>query len=271
MKIAPDGFVRDGLVLHVDDAGGPGHPVIFQHGLCGDARQVAEVFPSHPAFRRVTLECRGHGGSAPGDPGKLSIATFSDDLASLIETLDVGPVVVGGVSMGAALALRLAVHRPDLVRALILVRPAWVTRTAPCNMRPNAEAGRLLARLPPDRARAAFLESPTAAMLRAEAPDNLASLLGFFDRDQPAATAALLQAISADGPGVTVEQVRVLRSPALVLGTERDVVHPFGHAEALAALIPRARLVALTSKAESRARHTLELQAALASFLKDIT
>jgi pimeloyl-ACP methyl ester carboxylesterase len=54
-------LVRDGVALRVDDGGGPGTPVVFQHGLCGDARQTAEVFPPDPAFRRRTLACRGHG------------------------------------------------------------------------------------------------------------------------------------------------------------------------------------------------------------------
>ena len=57
-----------------------GPPVLFQHGLGGDAAQVAEVFPDAPPARRITLECRGQGGSSFGPPGRLSIATFADDL-----------------------------------------------------------------------------------------------------------------------------------------------------------------------------------------------
>jgi len=44
-------------------------------------------------------------------------------------------------------ALRLAAVRPDLVQALIPVRPAREVRAAPPNMEPNAEVGGLLTRL----------------------------------------------------------------------------------------------------------------------------
>jgi hypothetical protein len=42
--------------LNVNDAGGVGLPVIFQHGLCGDAQQTIEAFPSDLRFRRITIE-----------------------------------------------------------------------------------------------------------------------------------------------------------------------------------------------------------------------
>ena len=50
--------------------------------------------------------------------------------------------------MGAAIALRLAVKQPELVRALVLARPAWVTEPAPPNMQAYAEVGELLSRFP---------------------------------------------------------------------------------------------------------------------------
>jgi pimeloyl-ACP methyl ester carboxylesterase len=244
-------------------------PVVFQHGLCGDAGQSAEAFPADARLRRITLECRGHGASQAGDFSAFSIATFADDVAALIERLGRGPLVVGGISMGAAIALRLVARRPDLVRGLILARPAWVTRAAPDNMAANVEVGRLLAKLPADEAKAVFLAGATAKRLAAEAPDNLASLTGFFAREPQATTAALLQAIAADGPGVSHEEARAIRVPTLVVGHGRDAIHPFAHAQALAALIPGARLVAIAAKADDRARYVAGFRAALGVFLEE--
>jgi pimeloyl-ACP methyl ester carboxylesterase len=262
-------IIHDGIALHIDDTGPPGLPVVFQHGLCGDATQTAEVFPAEKEFRRITLECRGHGASAAGDVAAFSIATFANDVAAWIEACGEAPVVIGGISMGAAIALRLAVLRPDLARGLILARPAWTTRAAPDNMRPNAEVGRLLAALPADEARAAFLTSDTAKRLAEKAPDNLESLKGFFARSPQAITAALLQAISADGPGVSVEEVHAITMPTLIIGHSRDIVHPLAHAEALAAVVPGARLVTITAKADNRARYISDFRSALSTFLKD--
>ena len=143
-------------ILNVDDAGGKGLPVIFQHGLCGDARQTIEAFPRDPRFRRITIESRGHGGSEAGDPSLFSVRTFASDVATFIDTHRLAPVIVGGISMGAAIALHLAVHRPGIVRGLILARPAWIAASAPANNIPNAMVGRLLAEFSQEDARKAF-------------------------------------------------------------------------------------------------------------------
>ncbi|KQT54550.1 alpha/beta hydrolase [Aureimonas sp. Leaf454] len=258
----------DGTRLHLDDAGGQGLPVVFQHGLCGDAGQTREAFPSDPRFRRLTLEMRGHGLSEPGDPERLSIATFTGDLAHAIEEQGLGPLVVGGISMGAAIALRLAAKRPDLVSGLVLVRPAWIVADAPTNMAPNAEVGALLSAHEPDDARAIFDAGETAARLAATAPDNLASLRGFFSRRPVAVTSTLLSRISADGPGVDETDLARLAVPTLVIGHERDAVHPLGHAEALAKLIPHARLATITPKATDKTAYLRDVHRALGAFLE---
>ncbi|MBE7185981.1 MAG: alpha/beta hydrolase [Methylobacterium mesophilicum] len=265
--LKPFTFRRDGLALAAYDAGGAGLPVVFQHGLCGDVKQTAEAFPDSPAFRLVTLECRGHGRS--GTDGRHSIATFADDVAALVEYLDLAPVVIGGISMGAAIAIRLAVTRPERVRGLILARPAWVADAAPENMQPNAEVGALLERLPPDEAQAVFARSETFGRLAALSPDNLQSLQGFFSREPLAVTASLLRAIAADGPGIAEAELAALRIPALVLGTTEDVIHPIADAERLAALIPGARFARLTPKGRDRTAYVTDFHRALRAFLQE--
>ncbi|MBV9299376.1 MAG: alpha/beta hydrolase [Verrucomicrobia bacterium] len=262
-------FSRTGVpVLNVDDAGGVGLPVVFQHGLCGDARQTIEAFPRDRRFRRITIEARGHGGSEAGDPDLFSIRTFAADIAAFIEAHRLAPIVIGGISMGAASTLHLAVHRPEIVRGLILVRPAWITASAPDNNSPNREVGRLLADLSPDDAKKRFEVSETARLLAQIAPDNLASLKGFFSREPQATTAALLQSIAADGPGVTALDLRNLETPTLIVGHEIDYIHPFSYATALSQLIPRSQLVRITPKAVSKAAYLEDLHKAITNFLE---
>lgn len=260
-------LTRNGLRLAVHGGGSDGPALVFQHGLCGDARQVAEAMAGLAPQRWTCVECPGHGASEM-DPNP-SIASFAGHVAALAETLG-GPVVLGGISMGAAIATRLAVTRPDLICALVLVRPAWVTDAAPPNMAPNAEVGDLLARLPADQAQAVFADSATARDLSAMAPDNLASLKGFFTRAPQADTARLLNAISADGPGITPASLEALSLPTLVCATSEDAIHPASHAEALARLIPKARLIHLPPKGRDKPAHLAALAAALRQFLKEI-
>ena len=264
-------LLRSGLPLAWFDAGGAGVPFVFQHGLCGSAQQTAEACPSDPRIRLLTLECRGHGSSPAGAVEGLSIATFADDLIALIESTALAPVVLGGISMGAAIALRVAVRRPELVRALVLARPAWVTAAAPANMQPNAEVGELLRNGPAEPARQRFDQGTTAQRLALDAPDNLASLRGFFERAPQAVTAELLTRISADGPGVTDADVRALQMPALVIGSQSDAIHPLAHARTLAALLAQARFVEITPKSVSREAYLRDIHTALSTFIHEVS
>jgi len=247
-----------GLALHLR---GTGAPVQFQHGLGGDHLQTFESFPDLPGWQLRTLECRAHGDSPPVGP--FSIAQFAADVAQVTPP----DAVIGGISMGAAISLRLAALGLVRPRALILVRPAWLTDPAPPNMSSIAEVAALIAACQPWDD---FATTPTHARLLHEAPDNVASLRGFFTRHPLATTARLLAAIAADGPGITPAQVAVITCPTLVCSSAEDEIHPQSLAATLARLIPGACLVDLPPKGRDKAAHLAALHGVIAAFLKDL-
>lgn len=233
-------ILRDGARL-CWTASGEGRAVLFQHGLGGDNAQAAGLFPA--AFRRLTLECRGHGASDAKGP--FDFGTFATDLEALPEV----PAIVGGVSMGAALAMMLA-HRRG-ARGLILVRPAWEAGPAKANLAPNAEV-------------AAGTFDPARL---AGYPDNLASLRGLAARPD---FAPVLAAMSADDPGLGEDDIRAIACPALILSAPRDFIHPIALAEELAALLPDATHITLPDKADHPDEHRAEAARAIAAFLEQI-
>jgi pimeloyl-ACP methyl ester carboxylesterase len=249
---------------------GQGKVFVLQHGLCGAADQPAEVFPHGLGWQCVTLECRGHGQSEAGDPAHFSIATFADDVAAFVTDLGIGPVVIGGISMGAAIAMRIAVRHPELVRALVVARPAWMDRPAPENIAPNAEVARLLEAHEPEAALELFAEGSTARFLASHGTDNLASLRRFFRRSPISITRALLAAIAADGPAIDRDEIARIAFPTLVIGNEQDFVHPMAMAREIAGMIPGARLVEIAPKAISIERYRTEFQTALGDFLAEL-
>ena len=255
-------FQRNNATLRGWD-GGEGLPIIFQHGLGGDEAQVADVFPDGEEFRRLTLECRGQGDSALGDPKQLSIATFADDILAFADFRHVKRFAIGGISMGAAIALRIAIRHPERVRALILARPAWLWSAAPENMKLFIEVASYLRQHTIDD----FEASTTAQRLAREAPDNLLSLKKFFSANDRAATASLLSAIAADGPGVSEAEVRAIAVPTLVIGHKIDVVHPLEFAQTLASRIAGSQFVEITPKATDKPRHVAEFRKHVAQFL----
>ncbi len=259
-------FTRDGVPLR-GFSHGAGVPLLYQHGLGGSEAQVAETVPDLPGIRRLTLECRRHGGSAAGAHRPFSIALFAADALAFCDARGIAGFVAGGTSMGAAIALRLAVRHPGRVRGLILARPAWLFGAAPDTMRPYAEVAAAMRAGPPAEARARFAACPTARRLAHEAPDNLASLLGFFDAPDPAAMADLLHDIAGDGPGVDRAEAAALAVPTLVIGHAQDLVHPLAFAEELAATVPGALLARIPPKAE-RAAHVAGFRGAVGDFLR---
>ena len=267
MSAAPTILLRDAAALRVFDTGQGRLPVVFQHGLGGDANQVAQNFPDQPSYRRLTVECRAQGASSAGSRRPFSITMFADDVLAAADAAGLDRFVAGGISMGAAIALRLAARHPDRVLGLVLVRPAWAFDAAPCNMRPYVEVAELIRRLPLAEAHDAFASSATSARFRAEAPDNLASLLGFFARENATTFAEVMQEIANDGPGVTQAAAARLAIPSLVIGSGIDLVHPLATARELGETIPDAAFVQVTPKAADKDRHFAEIRAAIGGFL----
>lgn len=105
------------------DAAGEGPAVVLGHGLGGSARnwrpQLRALRPSH---RAVAFDARGHARSgAPEDEAAYALDCLVADLASVLDAEAApGPAVIGGLSMGAAVALHFALAEPQRVRGLVL-------------------------------------------------------------------------------------------------------------------------------------------------------
>ncbi|HEY3947391.1 alpha/beta hydrolase [Phenylobacterium sp.] len=123
---------RDGVRLHVR-AWGQGRPVVFVHGWA----VTCEVFQYQMAALSAQARCiaydkRGHGRSS--DPGSgYGYDDLADDLAAVLERLDLHDVVVVGHSMGPAEIVRyLSRHGSGRVSRLVLISSAlpFMMRTA---------------------------------------------------------------------------------------------------------------------------------------------
>lgn len=258
----------DGCALTFDVAG-RGQPVLWQHGLGAPLDQPLEVFPQDTGLQRVTVMCRGHGGSALGDPSRLSIAQFAEDALALLDHLGVEQAAVGGISLGAAIALRLASLNAPRVAKLVLARPAWVDGPSIERQHGYHVAAQYLEKYGADEGAERFRASSEFLEVMAASPDNAASLIGFFRRPRPDTTIALLSRIPLDWPGVSRAQIATIRQPALIIGNDQDYVHPLAYARELASLIPGSRLAEITSKTIDRAAYAAEFRDALAGFLPD--
>ena len=111
--------------FHFLDWGGSGPLTHFSHatGLCaGVYTPLAQKLRSH--LNLIGMDDRGHGQTtAAANPATLNDwNVFVDDLAHFFENLN-EPVIAIGHSRGATVSLLLAIQRPELIRALVLIDP----------------------------------------------------------------------------------------------------------------------------------------------------
>jgi pimeloyl-ACP methyl ester carboxylesterase len=105
------------------DIEGEGIPLLFIHQVATDRRLWHhQRGPFCRRYRLITVDIMGHSQvSWPSE--EFSLERTASHVEALLERLKVGPVFLTGVSMGSAVALRVALRNPVLVRGLILISP----------------------------------------------------------------------------------------------------------------------------------------------------
>lgn len=227
---------RSDCRIHYEVAG-EGPPIVFAHGLGGNHlswwQQVAHFAGTHTC---VVFSHRGFPPSSPL-PGERVADAYADDLAALIEELDLQDVVLVGQSMGGWTCLEYALRAPQRVRALVM---ASTSGTLDYRQLRDKQVDDWTGRAP------GMLQGLQARGVLAASGERMA-------REQPAA-AQLYWQIYQLTPSVFREAVRKrigeLRSrppallegltmPVLFLTGEEDWVFPPAAAPALAALAPK--------------------------------
>src|ERR671910_1036092 len=100
---------------------GSGRPLVLLHGaFSAIGTSFGDLLPALAETRQViAFELQGHGRTADIDR-PLSIEQMADDTAAALRNLGIAQADIFGYSMGASVALHLAIRHPDVVRKLVL-------------------------------------------------------------------------------------------------------------------------------------------------------
>jgi pimeloyl-ACP methyl ester carboxylesterase len=250
---------------------GQGQAFVFSHGLSGSLERVKEFVIDLPETRGILYDNRAHGRTRPlGDAADLNFARMADDVADLLDHLKIEKAVVGGVSMGAGIALAFGLRHERRVRGLVLSRPAWLDRPSA----PNLEFAPIIADIVERHGIAdavpIFEQTAYFRNMLSTSPgtaDSLRTLLREADEERLLAT---YRNIPVSAPVDSMDRLRTLRLPALVVGNRNDPIHPFEFAEAWARALPASRFQEIVSRFENAGKHTRQFRAAVTEYLADL-
>ncbi len=230
--------------------GGAGPPAVLLHGLGGSAANWVEMLPLLvPEHRVLALELPGHGASPP-PAGSAGIDAFVEAVAAAIVAADAWPAIVVGHSFGGHVSARLALLRPDLVRALLLVSPSGLSSrrraaravlAVTTRVRPTRKVRPLALRLGDRRwFRRVVFSSRLAGNTGDLTPLGVRGLV--WDAARHTDLRPAVRAMASDEPRLWLARVRC---PALVLWGANDVQLRLEDGLAIARLVgARLRVVA---------------------------
>lgn len=230
---------RPGLFL-TDE--GRGEPVLLVTGWTISSAVFEPVAALYtPQLRVVAYDHRGSGRSAPW-PAPVSMAMLAADAARVLDDRGLRCAHVVGLSMGAMVALELAVRMPDRVKSLVLVGggPGGPRTQTPDPL----SAARTLAALAADSLRHGGLWPASALFsrrFREEHPDRVRALVRPFARHRPPPWTTGFQTLATSCFARHGSLDRV-RAPTLVVHGDEDAMSPVANAHTLARGIPGARL-----------------------------
>jgi pimeloyl-ACP methyl ester carboxylesterase len=238
----------DGVRLSASDDGS-GPAVVLLHGLTATRRYVVMGSRSleRSGHRVVAYDARGHGRSSPApSSAEYGYGDLADDLAAVLDELEISRAVLAGASMGAHTLLRLALSSPDRVAGAVVITPGYDPDTfdaPPRLLHWDALANGLraggiegfLAAYDVDAVPEAYRDTVVKVIRQRlamhEHPGALADALEVVPRSQPFSSLDELGALA----GLPVAVVASADGP--------DPEHPQALGEAYAAAIPGARLV----------------------------
>jgi pimeloyl-ACP methyl ester carboxylesterase len=213
----------NGLAMY-HEVHGSGPPLVLLHGAFGTVESnFGALLPALACERRViVLEHQAHGRTADIDR-TLTYEQMADDTAELLRQLGIARADFVGYSMGGATTLQIAARHPNLVERMVVVASGYSNEGYLPEILP------FILSMDPDDSEAWASELREDFQRVAPHPEQW-----------PAPVARVRDLVAAYR-GLRPEQLRAIRSPALLVLGDRDIV-PLEHAAEMFRLLPDAQL-----------------------------
>jgi 3-oxoadipate enol-lactonase len=234
-------ITANGVDLNVLIAG-EGPAIVLVHGFPLDHTMWRGQIDHLAKSRRVIApDLRGFGGSGAVDPAGVSMETFADDLAALLDALNISePVCLCGLSMGGYIALAFVRKYRDRLSSLILCDTKATADDAAAKKVREQTALKVLEN-GPDMLAEAMAEKLFAESTRQQQPEVVKEI-----QDVIRATRRESVAAASRGMAARPDSTDLLPSidlPTLVLVGEHDAITTSDEMRAMSTALPRATFV----------------------------
>jgi pimeloyl-ACP methyl ester carboxylesterase len=271
MPAAAEAFAVGPAPVLRGEVEGEGTPVVLCHGITATRRYVLHGSRalSRAGYRVVTYDARGHGESDPAPVGEsYGYPQLVDDLERVVaDRVGEERFFLGGHSMGAHTAVAYALRHPERLAGLVVIGPTYLGEIRPESLDYWDGLARAL--------EADGIDGFVAYIGERQGIDSRwsESVLRFtrermLRQEHPEALAQALREVPRSRPFDSLEELRALDVPALVVASNdnADPGHPYAAAAAYAEALPWAELISEAEGESPLAWQGGKLSRALAAF-----
>lgn len=266
------GYFEHGGIRFYYRTAGKGIPFILLHGMGGDTKQCGRVFHPPKGIQMIYMDQRGNGYTEMGPAEELRFESMAGDVEALADHLKLDRFLLGGISMGAAVAVRYAIEHRDRVTGLVLIRPAWTHVPMEVEVRElyHRVAYLIETSVSPEEAADALLKWEKYRILRAEEPAAARSLLKHFSEDGIEKNYEKFRILPEQSPFHNPGQLKQITCETLVLASKKDVIHKFQYGLYYRDYIENAQLAEIVPKSKSVRMYNRSVQEEIERFLQKI-
>ena len=250
MQRSDGSFRHAGRRLAYSSYGEGPRVVVLLHGLLFSRYMhdaLARAFAER-GHRVLTLDLLGHGESdRPADMWRYSMTEFGREVVALLDHEAIDEAVVMGTSLGANTTLEVASLAPERLRGMVIEMPVLDHALIGCavaftplmlGLTLGAPVARMVAR--------------AARLVPSRRLPWQADILLDWIRQDPEPSAAVIQGLFFGRTAPHRDERRTFEAPALVIGHQFDIIHPFSDAGMLAEELPNGQLLQANSIVELR-------------------
>lgn len=267
--------IQDGTQIYLKDWGN-GQPVFFSHGwpLSADAWEDQMMFLASRGYRCLAHDRRGHGRSGQPWHGN-TMDTYADDLAAIVEALDLRDVIHVGHSMGGGEVARYIGRcgTKRVAKAVLISAVVPLMLKTPANPKglPIEAFDKIRAAVQSDRSQ--FFKDLSESFYGANRPESKVSQGlrdSFWMQSMQCGLKAAYDCIEAFSETDFTDDLKKFDIPTLILHGDEDQIVPFEDTSLLASkLIKNATLKVIAGAPHGLcSTHKDQINAELLAFIQ---